>query len=46
MGTTNATDSRPLPSFIKQTSSGYNSMTSQSFGESCTTEGMFVSVNW
>ena len=46
MDTTNATVSRPLLSCIKQSSSGYNSVISQSLGKSSTTEGMFLSVNW
>ena len=48
MNATNGTVSKPRPSFIKRSSSGYSSMmsqSSQSLAGSSTTEGMFSVLN-
>ena len=45
MNSTYATVSKPLPSFIKQSSNGSSSKMSQSLAGSSTTEGMFLVLN-
>ena len=49
MNATNGTVSKPRPSFIKRSSSGYSSMMSQSLSQSLAgssaTEGMFSVLN-